>query len=168
MSIKKKARENHLTFTRADKGKTVIAIDSEEYIQKTETFLDPSKYKLLKSDPTEKFQKEIKSVVNDALSILDINSLYKYILMNPQPPKLYSLIKLHKNNLPIRPVVSFVNAPTARISKFLVNIIKEKCRFSPKYSLQNSYELISKIKNFRIPINPDRAELLFFFKFDLN
>ena len=39
--------------------------------------------------------------------------------MNPQPPKLYSLIKLHKIDRPIRPVVSFTTAPSVKLSKKL-------------------------------------------------
>ena len=37
-------------------------------------------------------------------------------------PKIYDLLKLHKNGIPLRPIVSFIGAPTNQLSKFLVNV----------------------------------------------
>ena len=79
--------------------------------------------------------------------------------MNPQPPKLYSLIKVHKDNHPIRPVVSYTTAPSIKLSKRFINIISYNTEFSPKYSIQNSSELIKKIKDVHIP---NRSILLSF------
>ena len=33
-------------------------------------------------------------------------------------PRFYGLPKIHKANLPLRPIVSFVNSPTYNLSKF--------------------------------------------------
>lgn len=79
--------------------------------------------------------------------------------MNPQAPKLYSLIKLHKDNHPIRPVVSFVTAPSFKLSKTLINIIKMHCKFKSTHSIKNSVDLISRIKDIHLP---DKAILLSF------
>ena len=79
--------------------------------------------------------------------------------MNPQSPKLYSLVKLHKEVNPIRPVVSSITAPSYKLSKKLINIIQFNTNFKPKFSIKNSSELINNIKDVRIP---DRAILLSF------
>lgn len=152
-SIKSKINENNVTFTRADKGNTVIALNSSDYKEKTLSFLDPNNYKILKSDPTEKFNKEIKSTLVKCQSIVNPADKYKLLIMNPLVPKLYSLIKLHKDNYPIRPVVSFCTAPSVKISKMLINLIRNHCNFTPKFSIKNSYELVDKIKNVTIPPN---------------
>ena len=76
-----------------------------------------------------------------------------YINPNPQPPQLYSLIKLHKTGYPIRPVVSYIPAPTYKISKFLINTITKYCNFKSTTSINNSFELVDKIKNFNLPSN---------------
>ena len=36
---------------------------------------------------------------------------------------IYGLPKLHKNNIPLRPIVSTVGSPTYKLSKFLSNIL---------------------------------------------
>lgn len=47
------------------------------------------------------------------------------------------------------PVVS----PTARLSRFLIEIIKTYCNFHVKYSNINSVELVNKIPNIQFPPN---------------
>lgn len=65
--------------------------------------------------------------------------------MNPQSPKLYGLIKLHKINTPIRPIGSYV--------KQLISSILEHTKFKFNFSITNSKDLISKIANLGIPLN---------------
>lgn len=71
--------------------------------------------------------------------------------MNSQPPKLYFLIKLHKNNYPIRPVASYVTIPTVNMQEKLINIILKYPNFKPKFSIKNSYKLLNKTKNISFP-----------------
>lgn len=151
-SIKNKSVENNIVFTRADKGKTVIALNKENYISKTTEFLNPNQYQIIKSDPTEIFQKQIKNIILDS-TIFDSKEKFSLTLMNPQAPKLYSLIKLHKENTPIRPVVSFTTAPSVKISNKMIDIISTHCKFTAKYSIKNSYELVQNIKDLNIPNN---------------
>jgi len=42
----------------------------------------------------------------------------------PQPPKLYGLPKLHKPNIPMRPIVSLCGFPTYQLSKYLTTVLK--------------------------------------------
>lgn len=73
--------------------------------------------------------------------------------MNPSAPKLYGTVKTHKQNLPIRPVVSYIGAPTRKFSMELNNIFKETTKFKSKFSIKNSAELCTKLKNMTIPAN---------------
>ena len=103
-------------------------------------------------DPTPTFQKLIREVIKD-LSIFHENEKYKLTVMNPQTPKMYSLLKLHKNNMPIRPVVSYITAPSVKLSNKLIEIITKYCNFKSKFSIKNSFELVENIKNINIPNN---------------
>lgn len=150
--IKKKSAEHDIIFTRADKGKTVIAIKQEDYTSKTIDFLNSEIFQEIKRDPTDVFQKLSKDTIKH-ISIFTEYEKYKLILMNPQVPKLYSLIKLHKNNLPIRPVVSYVTAPTVKLSNKLIPLLTQYCNFKPKFRIKNSLELIQNIELVNIPKN---------------
>lgn len=66
--------------------------------------------------------------------------------MNPQSPKFYTLIKLHKSNHTIRPVLSCVTAPARKLSKTLINILINYI-FKPTFSLKNSVDLSSDVIN---------------------
>ena len=75
--------------------------------------------------------------------------------MNPQPPKLYFLIKLHEIDRPIRLVVAFTTAPSVKLSKKLISIIKFHSNFQPEFSIINSLELIDKVKDIIIFLATD-------------
>ena len=60
-------------------------------------------------------------------------------------PRFYGLPKIHKVNVPLRPIVSFVNSPTYNISKFLSIVIKPL--MTNRFSVKNSIDLIDRIKD---------------------
>ncbi|CAH2089803.1 unnamed protein product [Euphydryas editha] len=64
---------------------------------------------------------------------------------------LYGLPKIHKDNIPIRPVVSYIGAPAYELAKELNKVIKSKTSFDPTYSLKNSIQLVNKIKDLTLP-----------------
>ena len=68
----------------------------------------------------------------------------------PQPPKLYGLPKLHKPNIPMRPIVSFCGYPTYQLSKYLTNVLKPLTDKS-RHKLQSSENFIDAIKSIQIP-----------------
>lgn len=54
-----------MVFTKADKGKTIIAIRNKNYVEKTLEYSNSGNYQILNRDPTEIFRKEIKSVLEN-------------------------------------------------------------------------------------------------------
>ena len=63
-----------------------------------------------------------------------------------QTPKLYGLPKIHKVNIPLRPIVSFCSSPTYELSKYLARILKPLTEQSSHCSI-NSRDFVAKIKN---------------------
>ena len=68
----------------------------------------------------------------------------------PQPPKLYGLPKLHKPNIPMRPIVSFCGSPTYQLSKYLINVLTPLTDES-RHKLQSTENFIDAIKTIQIP-----------------
>ena len=56
---------------------------------------------------------ESRENANNIASLAEIGELARRL----QPPKLYGLLKLHKPNIPMRPIVSFCRFPTYKLSK---------------------------------------------------
>ncbi|KAK9882198.1 hypothetical protein WA026_019710 [Henosepilachna vigintioctopunctata] len=89
---------------------------------------------VLKKDPTGSFLTEIKTKVQQASELLDTTYLKnKVIPMSSEPPELFGLVK---------PVASFSEAPSCKLSKFLNTAFKEHTHFFHKYSVKNSIDLI--------------------------
>lgn len=62
--------------------------------------------------------------------------------------KLYGLPKIHKTDIPIKPVLSYVDIPTYSIQVPMYNLENTPW---PKYDLKNSLELIDSLKGLDIP-----------------
>lgn len=57
-----------------------------------------------------------------------------------QTPRFYALLKTHKENYPIRPIVSFIGSPTYQISKYLSKILTPFTNLANQ-KLKNSYQI---------------------------
>jgi hypothetical protein len=44
---------------------------------------------------------------------------WKYVTLNPTPPMIRGLIKIHKEDSPFRPIVNWKNTPAYRLAKML-------------------------------------------------
>ena len=55
--LNKKLTTQNAIVTQADKGKTILIIDSKEYAEKVQSFLTTNNFNTLTKDPTNKFQK---------------------------------------------------------------------------------------------------------------
>ena len=102
-----RADKEHLILT-ADKGVALVVIHKKEYIQKMQTLLeDRNTYRPLKMDPTNRQKNRL---INILRSIKSEGRLEDHIHKKMYPtgassPKLYGLPKIHKKNIPLRPIV---------------------------------------------------------------
>lgn len=151
-SLKNKVDRNDLVISKADKGNTVVILDRNSYDQKVTDIIQGSDFQQLVSDPTKVFSSELKHMTEN-VSYIEPNSLKYVVPMNPRAPMLYGLPKIHKINVPIRPVVSYIGAPAYGLSKHLNYLLKSRSNFHPKFSLKNSLDLIDKVKEVNLPHN---------------
>lgn len=148
-------KENkEICFLQADKGKKSVIMNRSEYINKVlELLSDDTTYEPMATDPTKKVTAMIAKLVKrlgsekhikdwDVRNILSSNSL---------PPTLYCLVKTHKSNYPMRPIVSTINSPHSDLAKFLASILKNIV--NSEYNLNNSLELKEKLGDIKIPKN---------------
>ena len=75
-----------------------MVMDKEEYINKAQALLDQPEYKFIPADATR--------YKNKLISIL------KSIKAEASSPKFYGLPKVHKQGMPLRPIVSSIGAVT--------------------------------------------------------
>ena len=113
---------------------------------------DTNTYTRLSKDPTHKYKNRMINILrkwkrNGPIS----DKLYwKLYPESEEPPKLYGTPKIHKNNTPLRPIVSSCGSITYNAAKYLASILTplvgKNC-----HSIKNTKELVDKLRDLEIP-----------------
>lgn len=124
----------------ADKGNATVVLDRDEYDKKVERMLDDQlTYEKIKKDPAPSLERRMNAkllALNRKGSIPD--RLYERLRSsNGKTPLLYGLPKVHKPEVPLRPIASFVHSPTYQLSKHLSQLLSPLVGKSPS-AVRNS------------------------------
>lgn len=131
----------------ADKGSATIVMSEEAYIAEAYRQLTDSRYyHKLDEDPTQDHADRVK----DLLQEMSDNGHFqrdtkKYLTPhNPQTARFYHLPKIHKPNIPGRPIVSSCGAPTERISEYIDHHLRPLVTKIPSY-LKDTTDFLQKL-----------------------
>jgi hypothetical protein len=144
-TMKNLKNRKEITITPADKGNTVVVLNTIDYEGEClDQLSDRSTYQTVSRDPTVAWENRTKVMVK---SLHPTESDYTKFLIpvGSNCPRFYGLPKIHKdknknNRIPLRPVVAFINAPTYRAAKFTAGILNGLHVPSEHYT-KNSTEL---------------------------
>jgi predicted GIY-YIG superfamily endonuclease len=153
IGIKKKLEENNSIAVKADKSNAIVIMGKEDYIKKTEEFIKENNFKELPRDPTERYQKELTDIVKKCPKVIPEDCRLKMNINNSKAPVMKGIPKIHKKNVPIRPLVNFQPAPTYNISKLLSKRLSQDLELEYKYTVKNCYDFVEKAKNVSITSN---------------
>ena len=133
-------------MTKADKANSIVILDSETYKQKLCQLLnDETTYSKLTSDPTERVNKNFNTKLKSLLR--DCPNLKKsFLIVNPSLPYMYGLVKTHKPDNPLRPIISSVGSVTYKLSKWLANKLSPLVGTISPSHIKNSVDLVTKLK----------------------
>jgi len=65
--------------------------------------------------------------------------IHKY---EPEPPTLKGLPKIHKPNIPIRPIVNWKNAPAFHLAKLVTDVLNKDIPLPNTFNIKNSTQLM--------------------------
>ena len=147
--LKKLSKRNDLVICRPDKGKGVVLLNRDDYVEKMNNILsDSSKFvevgspefgTILKIE--DRINRTLKQLKDDsAISDCTYNSLFS---SGSSFSTLYGLPKVHKENIPLRPILAAYNSPNFHIAKFLVPLLSHLT--SNRFSLHNSSSFVPDI-----------------------
>nr|CAI5852431.1 unnamed protein product [Callosobruchus analis] len=143
----------NVIITTADKGNTTVVLYRNEYMQKANQILnDTSTYKKLNVDPTTKIQNKLNTIIDMLVDKEEISKDQAKALKckTGVPPRIYFQPKIHKNNTPLRPIVSFVGSPLYNLTRFIADILKHVFNQDEHY-VKNSFQLVEQLRNTNIP-----------------
>lgn len=138
----------------ADKNLGICIIEKQLYfnLAQTQHLTDLTTYKPLPDNPIQKTVQHINETLKKLHETNNINKRTLNTLLakpNDTPGLFYILPKLHKRTLETRPIVSNVNHPTRKISKYIHNTLLQTTTNAKSY-LKNSFELTNTLKDIKI------------------
>ena len=145
-------RNNNRLILTVDKGVALVVMDKEDYVQKAKELLDQPTYRTISSDPTIKYKNKLVNLLKAIKTEGEIDdSLYKRLYpTGVGSPKFYGIPKIHKEGIPLRPIVSSIGAASFETSKKLARILKPLVGRSI-YHVQNTQDFIQQIKDIKLP-----------------
>ena len=151
-AIKELRADKDCLVLTADKGVALVVIDKKDYIQKMNQLLeDKNTYRPLKMDPTNKQKNRLINILRRIKSEGRLEE-YTYKKMYPtgaSSPKLYGLPKIHKKEIPLRPIVSSQGSVSYGVAKELARILKPLSG-NNNHQVQNSKEFADDIKKMKL------------------
>lgn len=148
----KKLQDKKYTIKAADKGSGIVIQNTKDYILKGLQHLeDTNIYERLAGDPTPLITTEINKYIEELrnLNLIDqIQFNFLYRTTTPRIQLMYFLTKIHKNPYGIRPIVSWINGPTERISAFIDHYLQPTMTYIDAY-LKNSFDLINHLEKIK-------------------
>ncbi|CAF1416294.1 unnamed protein product, partial [Rotaria sordida] len=126
--LKNLKQDKSIVVTRPDKSRGVVLLDKVDYVSKMHTILsDSTKFSFLSYDPTITRETKLIKLLNRLLDQGNISKEF-YNLVKPFgsiPGRLYGLPKIHKEDVPLRPVVSAIRTFNYGLGKALSQLLSQ-------------------------------------------
>ena len=141
-------KTNDLVAVPFDKGVGICLMKRQDYEQKLDKIINLPQFLKLEKPRSNavpfimKEEEDIIELLEDLLAKQEI-SQKAFDMMKPvgsKPPRLYGLAKVHKKDIPVRPVLSMPGSAYHKIGKFLSQFLGRV----PECNIQTSSEVISK------------------------
>jgi len=100
----------NLTILPADKEIATVVLNTSDYKQKISSLLEDSAYRKLAKDPTDAIERKTTLLLKK--SSLTEETRRQLRPAGSRPPRMYGLPKIHKEGIPLRPIVSNIGTPT--------------------------------------------------------
>ena len=113
---------------------------------------DDTTYKKLERDPTKVYKSKLVNTMKEWKRTKTISDAlyYRIYPTSEAVPKFYRLPKVHKNNVPLRPIVSSIGSITYKTAKFLASILSPLVG-KTEHFVKNSTQFVKKIKELEVP-----------------
>jgi len=151
-ALKNLKMDQTIVILPADKGRTTVIMDKSQYIHKAKELLeDKGTYTLINTNPIQKLDNKVKRMLNDLTKKGQISKDEQRWMKSSGPilPRFYGRPKIHKPDIPLRPIVSLPGTPTYNIAKELTRKLKHLTEESD-YSINSPLQCLQKIKDVKI------------------
>ena len=144
-ALKELRSDNNIIILKSDKGNATVVMDRRDYESKLSIMLnDTSTYKKLNRDSSAALERKMNSLLlqlNRSEQIPD--RLYQRLRSSSRvTSRIYGLPKVHKSDVPLRPIISFYTSPTYQLSRHLSTLLTPLVGKSPSH-VRNSRDFVN-------------------------
>ena len=141
--------DRSIVITTADKGGGVIIMDKTDYDQKMMDLLnDESSYTKkhdgFNKEEADRFNKEDRSILRRSE---EGKMMLHPLEEDPQPPRMKGFPKIHKPNIPMRPITSGIGSAPHKLAKQLAKPLSKRLGSISGTHSRNSGELINRLND---------------------
>ena len=114
---------------------------------------DTTTYEIIKKNPLKKLQTDTSTILKNLNDNNYLRTKFHNNALsctNTTLAKCYGLPKIHKKDVPFRPIISLINSPTHFLAKIIYNEIKHSIKI-PASHINNSLHLKQKLESVIIP-----------------
>ncbi|KAL9954306.1 hypothetical protein ACROYT_G041825 [Oculina patagonica] len=146
--LKSLKEDDSIMILPADKGRASVVLDTDTYRTKMSTLIENRPYQLLNKDPTDRLTRKLSEKLLTLRRSGDLSeAVYNKIRpRHKQPPRIYGLPKIHKADVPLRPIVSCLNTFAYDLSAYRANILSPLTGNSD-FAVTNSAHFVSTISS---------------------
>ena len=144
--------DNNIVIQPTDTGRATVILNKEEYTSKMKQIVeDRSKYRPIPREPTVRVENRIATALKKLCKQGHIEErLCDYLVHGySSPPQLYVLPKVHKDGVPMRPIVSAVGSPCYRLARELAQILTPLASLNG-YIVKNFVSFVETVKELQI------------------
>ena len=140
----------NITILPTDKGNATVILNRTDYKQKITSLLEDPAYRRLTKDPTDAIERKTNQLLRKSTLTEDIRKQLRPA--GSRPPRLYGLPKIHKEGVPLRPIVNNIGAPTYQLAKHLTGLLKHLTGNSTHH-IKNSFHFTEIVDS--LQVNPE-------------
>lgn len=141
----------------SDKGGKAVIMDRSDYYNKMDQHINENVsccvYQEVQNRTIESIQKSIETIFKQKIKNMNqyllLDGLDSYRLFRPEPfliPRMYGCPKVHKPNIPMRPIISSPEMIGSSVSDWLLSHLKTIAEHLGRYNVENSIQLFSSLK----------------------
>ena len=148
----------NIHVTKPDKGSGVVIMNKSDYISNMDFILqDNSKFENLgpssEFDNTAKIeahiQRRLLQLKKEGLLLSNIYS--RSLPTGSQRPRMYGLPKIHKQDVPLRPILSMTGSAHHQLAQWLTSVIDHVLLLYSTNCISDSFTFADKVKTFNFP-----------------
>ena len=144
-ALKSLQDDDSIIILPADKGNATMVMDRVEY-NKLANLIDNGGYNKVKKDLILKTERKLSQILGKNKDLIPQTKYRQLIQHYSKLPHIYGLPKIHKNGIPLRPIVSNRGSACHPLSHFLVEIINPLTGKSSSY-VKNSVHFVERISD---------------------